>query len=475
MRMYDLITKKKRGEPLAAEEIRAMVEGFTKGEIPDYQMAAMLMAICFRSMTEEEMRDLTLAMAASGDEVDLSALGSATVDKHSTGGVGDKTTLITCPIVAAAGGRIAKMSGRGLGHTGGTVDKLESIPGLSTTLSREDFFAVVEKTGLSLIGQSGELAPADKKLYALRDVTATVDSIPLIAASIMSKKLAAGSAAILLDVKTGSGAFMKTLADAMELARAMVAIGEGAGRKTAAIITDMDVPLGAAIGNALEVAEAMDVLQAKGPADLREVSLALAADMLRLIGRGDFAECQRLAAEAIENGSAFRAFAAMVEAQGGDAAALADPTKLPQAAFHREVRAERDGFIAHMDAERIGQAACLLGAGRETKESVIDHAAGIRLVKKTGDAVKAGEVIAELHANDESLLAPAASRYLSALAIEDAPCEKRPLIFARVTKESFPKTSAAQDRRPVMSGALLEEVRAALAQGAKEGDGADGR
>ena len=475
MRMYDLITKKKRGEPLAAEEIRAMVEGFTKGEIPDYQMAAMLMAICFRSMTEEEMRDLTLAMAASGDEVDLSALGSATVDKHSTGGVGDKTTLITCPIVAAAGGRIAKMSGRGLGHTGGTVDKLESIPGLSTTLSREDFFAVVEKTGLSLIGQSGELAPADKKLYALRDVTATVDSIPLIAASIMSKKLAAGSAAILLDVKTGSGAFMKTLADAMELARAMVAIGEGAGRKTAAIITDMDVPLGAAIGNALEVAEAMEVLQGKGPADLREVSLALAADMLRLIGRGDFAECQRLAAETIENGSAFRAFAAMVEAQGGDAAALADPTKLPQAAFCRKVRAERDGFIAHMDAERIGQAACLLGAGRETKESAIDHAAGIRLVKKTGDAVKAGEVIAELHANDESLLAPAASRYLSALAIEDAPCEKRPLIFARVTKESFPKTSAAQARRPVMSGALLEEVRAAMAQGAKEGGSDDGR
>ncbi|WP_314626414.1 thymidine phosphorylase [uncultured Selenomonas sp.] len=474
MRMYDLITKKKRGEPLAAEEIRAMVEGFTKGEIPDYQMAAMLMAICFRSMTEEEMRDLTLAMAASGDEVDLSALGSATVDKHSTGGVGDKTTLITCPIVAAAGGRIAKMSGRGLGHTGGTVDKLESIPGLSTTLSREDFFAVVEKTGLSLIGQSGELAPADKKLYALRDVTATVDSIPLIAASIMSKKLAAGSAAILLDVKTGSGAFMKTLADAMELARAMVAIGEGAGRKTAAIITDMDVPLGAAVGNALEVAEAMDVLQGKGPADLREVSLALAADMLRLIGRGDFAECQRLAAEAIENGSAFRTFSAMVEAQGGDAASLADPTKLPQAAFCRKVRAERDGFIVHMDAERIGQVACLLGAGRETKESAIDHAAGIRLVKKTGDAVKAGEAIAELHANDESLLAPAASRYLSALAIEDAPCEKRPLIFARVTKESFPKTGAAQDRRPVMSGALLEEVRAAMAQGAKEGDGADG-
>ena len=475
MRMYDLITKKKRGEPLAASEIRAMVEGFTKGEIPDYQMAAMLMAICFRSMTEEEMRDLTLAMAASGDEVDLSALGSATVDKHSTGGVGDKTTLITCPIVAAAGGRIAKMSGRGLGHTGGTVDKLESIPGLSTTLSREDFFAVVEKTGLSLIGQSGELAPADKKLYALRDVTATVDSIPLIAASIMSKKLAAGSAAIVLDVKTGSGAFMKTLDDALALARAMVAIGEGAGRKTSAVITDMDVPLGSAVGNALEVAEAMEVLKGRGPADLREVSLALAADMLRLIGRGDFAECQRLAAETIENGSAFRAFAAMVEAQGGDAAALADPTKLPQAAFCREVRAERDGFIAHMDAERIGQAACLLGAGRETKESVIDHAAGIRLVKKTGDAVKTGEAIAELHANDESLLAPAASRYLSALAIEDAPCEKRPLIFARVTKESFPKTGAAQDRRPVMSGALLEEVRAALAQRTKEGGGADGR
>ena len=476
MRMYDLITKKKRGEPLAAEEIRAMVEGFTKGEIPDYQMAAMLMAICFRSMTEEEMRDLTLAMAASGDEVDLSALGSATVDKHSTGGVGDKTTLITCPIVAAAGGRIAKMSGRGLGHTGGTVDKLESIPGLSTTLSREDFFAVVEKTGLSLIGQSGELAPADKKLYALRDVTATVDSIPLIAASIMSKKLAAGSAAILLDVKTGSGAFMKTLADAMELARAMVAIGEGAGRKTAAIITDMDVPLGAAIGNALEVAEAMEVLQGKGPADLREVSLALAADMLRLIGRGGFDECQRLAEKAVEDGSAFRAFAAMVEAQGGDASCLADASKLPQAAFRLKVRAERSGYITHMDAETIGRAACMLGAGRETKESVIDHAAGIRILKKTGEAVEAGEAIAELHANAENLLAPAASRCLAAIEVGTAPPAKRPRIFARVTKESFRHAEATHEEaaKDVMSDTLLAEIRVAMTRHEEEG-GADGR
>ena len=476
MRMYDLITKKKRGEPLATSEIRAMVEGFTKGEIPDYQMAAMLMAICFRSMTEEEMRGLTLAMAASGDEVDLSAFGSSTVDKHSTGGVGDKTTLIACPVVAAAGGRIAKMSGRGLGHTGGTVDKLESIPGFRTTLSREEFFAVVEKTGISLIGQSGELAPADKKLYALRDVTATVDSIPLIAASVMSKKLAAGSAAIVLDVKTGSGAFMKTLDDALALARAMVAIGEGAGRKTSAVITDMDVPLGFAVGNALEVAEAMEVLQGRGPADLREVSLALAADMLRLIGRGSFDECQRLAEKAVEDGSAFRAFAAMVEAQGGDASCLADPRKLPQAAFRLKVRAERSGYITHMDAETIGRAACMLGAGRETKESVIDHAAGIRILKKTGEAVEAGEAIAELHANAENLLAPAASRCLAAIEVGTAPPAKRPRIFARVTKESFRHAEAAHEEaaKDVMSDTLLAEIRVAMTRHEEEG-GADGR
>ena len=476
MRMYDLITKKKRGEPLATSEIRAMVEGFTKGEIPDYQMAAMLMAICFRSMTEEEMRGLTLAMAASGDEVDLSAFGSSTVDKHSTGGVGDKTTLIACPVVAAAGGRIAKMSGRGLGHTGGTVDKLESIPGFRTTLSREEFFAVVEKTGISLIWQSGELAPADKKLYALRDVTATVDSIPLIAASVMSKKLAAGSAAIVLDVKTGSGAFMKTLDDALALARAMVAIGEGAGRKTSAVITDMDVPLGFAVGNALEVAEAMEVLQGRGPADLREVSLALAADMLRLIGRGGFDECQRLAEKAVEDGSAFRAFAAMVEAQGGDASCLADPRKLPQAAFRLKVRAERSGYITHMDAETIGRAACMLGAGRETKESVIDHAAGIRILKKTGEAVEAGEAIAELHANAENLLAPAASRCLAAIEVGTAPPAKRPRIFARVTKESFRHAEAAHEEaaKDVMSDTLLAEIRVAMTRHEEEG-GADGR
>lgn len=476
MRMYDLITKKKRGEPLATSEIRAMVEGFTKGEIPDYQMAAMLMAICFRSMTEEEMRGLTLAMAASGDEVDLSAFGTSTVDKHSTGGVGDKTTLIACPVVAAAGGRIAKMSGRGLGHTGGTVDKLEAIPGFRTTLSREEFFAVVEKTGISLIGQSGELAPADKKLYALRDVTATVDSIPLIAASVMSKKLAAGSAAIVLDVKTGSGAFMKTLDDALALARAMVAIGEGAGRKTSAVITDMDVPLGFAVGNALEVAEAMEVLQGRGPADLREVSLALAADMLRLIGRGGFDECQRLAEKAVEDGSAFRAFAAMVEAQGGDASCLADASKLPQAAFRLKVRAERSGYITHMDAEAIGRTACMLGAGRETKESVIDHAAGIRILKKTGEAVEAGEAIAELHANAENLLAPAASRCLAAIEVGTAPPAKRPRIFARVTKESFRHAEAAHEEaaKDVMSDTLLAEIRAAMTRREEEG-GADGR
>ena len=286
MRMYDLITKKKHGGTLTAEELRWMVEGYVAGEIPDYQMSAMLMAIWFSGMTAQETTELTIAMADSGDRVDLSAIAGKKVDKHSTGGVGDKTTLICAPIVAACGGRVAKMSGRGLGHTGGTVDKLEAIPGYETAISREKFFSIVNECGVSVIGQSGNLAPADKKLYALRDVTATVDSIPLIASSIMSKKLAAGSDCILLDVKTGSGAFMKTLDDAIALAQTMVAIGEGAGRRTVALITDMDTPLGLGIGNSIEVAESMDVLRGKGPHDLTEVSLQLAENMLYLVGKG---------------------------------------------------------------------------------------------------------------------------------------------------------------------------------------------
>ena len=314
MHMYDLITKKKHGAALTDEEIAFMIEGYVKGEIPDYQMSAMLMAIWFSGMTDRETAVLTQVMARSGDQIDLSAISGRTVDKHSTGGVGDKTTLIACPIVAACGGKIAKMSGRGLGHTGGTVDKLASIPGYRTELTREEFFHTVETCGISLIGQSGNLAPADKKLYALRDVTATVDSIPLIASSIMSKKLAAGASAILLDVKTGSGAFMKTQEDAIRLAQTMVAIGEAAGRRTVALITDMDVPLGCGIGNSIEVRESAAVLRGEGPADLREVSLSLAANMLFLIGKGTPAACRAMAEHAIADGSALATLCRMVRA-----------------------------------------------------------------------------------------------------------------------------------------------------------------
>lgn len=315
MHMYDLITKKKHGKALTDEELAFLIDGYVRGDIPDYQMAAMLMAIWFSGMSDHETAVLTQVMARSGDMIDLSGISGKTVDKHSTGGVGDKTTLIACPIVAACGGKIAKMSGRGLGHTGGTVDKLASIPGYRTELSREEFFHTVETCGISLIGQSGNLAPADKKLYALRDVTATVDSIPLIASSIMSKKLAAGASAILLDVKTGSGAFMKTQEDAIRLAQTMVAIGEEAGRRTVALITDMDVPLGCGIGNSIEVAESAAVLRGEGPADLREVSLALAANMLYLIGKGTEAECRSLAEHAIEDGSALATLCRMVRAR----------------------------------------------------------------------------------------------------------------------------------------------------------------
>ena len=437
MRMYDLITKKKRGEPLAASEIRAMVEGFTKGEIPDYQMAAMLMAICFRSMTEEEMRDLTLAMAASGDEVDLSAFGSSTVDKHSTGGVGDKTTLICAPIVAACGGRVAKMSGRGLGHTGGTVDKLEAIPGYETAISREKFFSIVNECGVSVIGQSGNLAPADKKLYALRDVTATVDAIPLIASSIMSKKLAAGSDCILLDVKTGSGAFMKTLDDAIALAQTMVAIGEGAGRRTVALITDMDTPLGLGIGNSIEVAESMDVLRGKGPHDLTEVSLQLAENMLYLVGKGTIEECRRMAEQSIADGSAFETFARMTAAQGGDVAVLDNPANFPPAHAHRTVTADTTGYLTRLDAETVGRAAVLLGAGRAEKGSTIDHAAGIVLHKKTGDAVSIGNPLATLYAGSEDRLTVGAERFRAAFAIGKEPPAPAKLIYGYIDAEGW--------------------------------------
>ena len=435
MHMYDLITKKKHGAALTDEEIAFMIEGYVRGEIPDYQMSAMLMAIWFSGMTDRETAELTQVMARSGDQIDLSAIAGKTVDKHSTGGVGDKTTLIACPIVAACGGKIAKMSGRGLGHTGGTVDKLAAIPGYRTELTREEFFHTVETCGISLIGQSGNLAPADKKLYALRDVTATVDSIPLIASSIMSKKLAAGASAILLDVKTGSGAFMKTQEDAIRLAQTMVAIGEAAGRRTVALITDMDVPLGCGIGNSIEVRESAAVLRGEGPADLREVSLALAANMLFLIGKGTPAACRAMAEHAIADGSALATLCRMVRAQGGDARVLTGERAFPEAPYSLAVRAPRAGFVTRVDAEAIGEVSVVLGAGRETKESVIDPAAGLILHRKYGDAVQAGEPLATLCTSRQETLAEAAQRYGAAITIGETRPAPRPLIFARVTPE----------------------------------------
>ncbi len=435
MRMYDLIEKKKRGGTLEKEEIRAMIRGFVAGEIPDYQMSAMLMAICFQGMSDEETTCLTLEMAHSGDVMDLSPIEGFKVDKHSTGGVGDKTTLIAGPIVASLGVRVAKMSGRGLGHTGGTIDKLEAIPGFQTALDTERFFEIVRRVGIAVAGQSGNLVPADKKLYALRDVTATVDSIPLIASSIMSKKLAAGSDGIVLDVKTGSGAFMKTLEDSVTLAGKMVAIGTGAGRVCTALITDMDVPLGYAIGNALEVEESIRVLDGGGPEDLREVSLRLAAEMLHTAGRGSERQCYELAAGALRDRSALRTFAEMIRAQGGDGRVAEEPDRLAKAPFCHEVKAEESGYVAHMDTEACGIASVLLKAGRSTKDDVIDPAAGIVLKKKYGDAVAKGETLACLYASDEALFAQAEQTLRRAYRLEPARPAARRWIYARVSRE----------------------------------------
>ncbi|MBS5956154.1 MAG: pyrimidine-nucleoside phosphorylase [Clostridiales bacterium] len=434
MRMYDVIAKKRNGETLSEEEIRFMIDGYVKGEIPDYQMSAMLMAIYLNGMNDKETATLTSEVAHSGDMVDLSPIEGIKVDKHSTGGVGDKTTLVVAPIVAACGVKVAKMSGRGLGHTGGTVDKMESIPGMRTTLTEEEFFQVVNNTGLSVIGQSGNLAPADKKLYALRDVTATVDSIPLIAASIMSKKLAAGSDCILLDVKTGSGAFMKTLDDSITLAEKMVAIGEHAGKKTMALITNMDIPLGSLIGNSLEVIEAVDTLKGDGPEDLTEVCLQLASGMLFLAGKGDLSACRAMAEKTIADGSALKRLIAMVEAQGGDSSVIKDTSLFQKAPFKLEVKSPKGGYITHMDTERCGIASSMLGAGRITKESEIDFAAGIALKKKVGQSVAEGEVMAVLYTSKEELFLASVEEFISAVTISDEKPATEPLIYARVTK-----------------------------------------
>ena len=433
MRMYDIIDKKKRNEILTAAEIEFFINGYISGKIPDYQISALMMAIYFNGMTDSETAALTKIMARSGDMIDLSAIHGKKIGKHSTGGVGDKTTLIVAPIVAACGGKVAKMSGRGLGHTGGTVDKLESIPNFKATLTRQEFFDTVNNCGLSLIGQSGNLAPADKKLYALRDVTATVDSIPLIASSIMSKKIAAGSDCILLDVKTGSGAFMKNLDDSIKLAETMVKIGENAGRRTIALITNMDAPLGYGVGNSIEVIEAMEVLKGRGAADLIKISVELAANMLYLAEKGTLDECRQLSKNSIKNNSAFETFCKMVRAQGGNDSVLYDYKKFPQATFKREIVAKSSGFITKMNAEKIGKASVILGAGRETKESQIDYSAGIVMHKKFGDAVKAGESLAALYTSKENLLDDAENCYLNALEIGTVPPVEKPLIYARVS------------------------------------------
>lgn len=404
-RFVDLIQKKKNGETLTKEEIDFMITDYVAGKIPDYQMSAMLMAIYFNGMENEELAAFTLAMRDSGDLVDLSPIEGIKVDKHSTGGVGDKTTLIVGPIVAACGVLVAKMSGRGLGFTGGTLDKLESISGFRIDLSAEEFFETVKKTGISVIGQTGNLAPADKLLYALRDVTATVDSIPLIAASVMSKKLAAGSDKIVLDVTTGSGAFMKNTRDAKKLAKHMVAIGNHAGKETVAILTGMEEPLGFAIGNNMEVKEAIEVLKGDGPKDVKEVSVAIAGMMLSLgLENVSHSQGKRMAKKALSSGQAFEKFKEMVQAQGGDIRYVEHPEFFERDAFEGEVLAAEDGFLSGMDTEKIGVAAGLLGAGRETKDSVIDMSAGIYLKKKIGDTVKKGEPIAICYAGTKEKL-----------------------------------------------------------------------
>ena len=404
MRMVDIIEKKRDGHELTTAEINFFIEGYIKGEIPDYQASALAMAIFFQDMTDRERADLTRAMVESGDTIDLSAIDGVKVDKHSTGGVGDTTTLVLAPLVASLGVPVAKMSGRGLGHTGGTIDKLESIAGFHVELTREQFIDLVNRDKVAVIGQSGNLTPADKKLYALRDVTGTVNSIPLIASSIMSKKIAAGADAIVLDVKTGDGAFMKTQEDAEKLAHAMVRIGNHVGRKTIAIISDMSQPLGFAIGNAFEVKEAIETLQGKGPKDLTELVLTLGSQMVILAGKAKTSEeAKEMLLDAIHSGKALAKFKEFLANQGGDASIVDDLTKLPQAKYKIELPAKQSGYISRMVADEIGVASMILGAGRATKEDVIDLAVGLVLHKKVGDKVEEGESILTIYSNRENV------------------------------------------------------------------------
>lgn len=428
MHITDIIIKKRDGGRLCREEIEYFVNEYTRGALPDYQASALLMAICIKGMDDEETACLTMALRDSGDVVDLSAIDGVKLDKHSTGGVGDKTTLIVAPIVASLGVKVAKMSGRGLGHTGGTVDKLESIPGFRTVLNKDEFFDTVNRVGVAVMGQSGNLAPADKKLYALRDVTGTVENHSLIVSSIMGKKLASGADGIVLDVKTGKGSFNKDFAAAKRLAEAMVAIGKKAGKPTAALITDMDAPLGRAVGNSLEVKEAVEVLCGKGDSALRLLCTELSALMLHLGGKGSVEECKAMASAALDDGAAFNTFKAMVSAQGGDVSYIEQPERFPVASYVVAVKAKKRGYICSADAREYGRASLLLGAGRERKEDGVDHAAGIYIEKKQGDFVEAGDVIAYLHTNKEAALKEAEAVIDSATVIGEKPAECVPLI-----------------------------------------------
>ena len=435
MRMYDIIDKKKKGLELTADEISYVVDGYVANEIPDYQVSAFLMAVYYQGMTEKALSVFTDRMAKSGNMVDLSAIDGIKVDKHSTGGVGDKTTLVVAPLVAACGGKVAKMSGRGLGFTGGTIDKLESIPGFQTAIPEKKFFDIVNTIGLSVIGQSAEIAPADKKLYALRDVTATVDSIPLIAASIMSKKLASGSDKIVLDVTVGSGAFMKNAEDAIQLAQRMVEIGERAGRQTIAILTNMDVPLGVAVGNDIEVIEAIETLQGNGPEDFEEICVEFASQMLYLGEIADLQECRDMVYDAIETGKGIEKLAEMVKAQGGDESYIYHPEKFEEAPYQKKLIADQSAYISAMDTEKCGKTAVILGAGRETKESVIDPKAGIRFYFKTGEYVEKGEVLAELYASDQEKLKDAVKYLKTAYQYSDAAVTPMEEIIGYVTRD----------------------------------------
>lgn len=432
MRIYDIIEKKRDNKKLTKDEINFFVKGFTNGEIEDYQAAALLMAIFINGMDLEETVNLTDSMAHSGDMLDLSLVNGCTADKHSTGGVGDKTSLIVAPICASVGIKMAKMSGRGLGHTGGTIDKLESIPGYCVNLSPDMFFKQVNEIGIALIGQTGNLAPADKKIYALRDVTSTVDNVSLIASSIMSKKLAAGAKNIVLDVKCGSGAFMKTENDATSLAELMVKIGKDCNRNTAAVITNMDIPLGTHIGNALEIKEAVSILKGKGDKDLRELCLVLSANIISLAFNENYDNAYKKAISALDDGSAFIKFKELVSAQGGDVSVIENTDLLVKSKNEYSIIAEKDGYIGNMNSRLIGETAVLLGAGREKKSDLIDFAAGIVLKKKTGDKICIGETIAVLYADDSDRFSSAKKLFNEAITITDYRPELKPLVYKTV-------------------------------------------